>query len=562
MRRILFQLLLALSGVSASSQIIMNFDGKKYDVSDVDSIVFRNIEIPSATTCMEKTNEYSIFVEALRRTGLADSLIANEKENEYMMANPTDRDGNPVYYPKRCDIGWTIFAEKDVVFKAYGINDFNDLVAKCKEWYGNPSWYDFLKERSIKVSTGTDYTHEWNVVHMFVSYHIVRAKMAIDELVYEKTEMNSRYWNYCFGYEPQAYYETLLSGTLMKVWATDTRKDHLEPALWLNRYVKNNTLTDQFGTFGSETMHPLIYSGAQIDRSATIQTINACVHSINNVLLYDNNARNAQHERMRFHVNQILPELATNGIMRATISEISAFNNNGIGDVMAFPIDYFDNLRIYSEFTVLRYHVTNMWRALESTYFRGWGIFDFSIRLPHVPSGKYEVRYLYTPSSYTYNIDFYIGNSSDSLSMQKVSTLETPKNPYNENMGYVQINPEEYEYGIESSKEMRKKGFMYAPASFSRGTYNTITDKLSVTDDDPYAACKRMTGSTSCRTESGYGTMMLRYIIGVVDIKQSQECWLRFKTDSLVYYKYWMLNFIELVPTDVAENTTYMEDWY
>jgi len=568
MKNKIIQLLIVLFSVSANAQIIMTFNDKKYDISEIDSIVFRSVNIPSATTCMEKTNEYSIFVEALRRSGLADSLVTNEKGKEYLMDNPTDRDWNRLYYPKRCDIGWTIFAEKDVAFNANGINNFNDLVVKCKEWYGNPSWYDLLTERGVKISTGTDYTYEWNVVHMFVAYHIVRAKMAAGELVYERNTNNYAYWNYCFGYEPQAYYETMLSGTLIKVWATDTRWDHLEPELWLNRYVKNNTLTDQYGTFGSDAMHPLIYSGAQVDRNSSIETLNAYIHSIDKVLLYDSNAHDAQHERMRFHINQILPELATNGIMRANPAQISYLNGGWDGNRVAFPLDFFDNLCCYDEYTVLRYNVTNMWRALESTQLQGWNKFDFSIRIPHIPSGKYEIRYLYAPMSRAGEIEFYISNSNDSSTMKKMSVLDATINPNESDMGYIQINPDEGEYGINSGKLMRQKGYMYAPASFSRGTYNTITRKLSITNDDPYAACKQMTGSTSCRTENGYGTIMLRYILGTLDIKQSQEYWIRIKGCNLnpimggPESTSWMLNFIELVPTDVADNDTYMEDWY
>ena len=162
MKNRIIQLLIILFSVSANAQIIMTFNDKKYDISKIDSIVFRSVEIPSATNCMEKTNEYSIFVEALRRTGLADSLVTNVKEKEYLMDNPTDRDGYySLYYPKRCDIGWTIFAESDDVFNTYGIKNFTDLVIKCKEWYGNPSWYDLLTERGVIVSTGTDYTYEY-----------------------------------------------------------------------------------------------------------------------------------------------------------------------------------------------------------------------------------------------------------------------------------------------------------------------------------------------------------------------------------------------------------------
>ena len=105
---------------------------------------------------------------------------------------------------------------------------------------------------------------------------------------------------------------------------------------------------------------------------------------------------------------------------------------------------------------------------------------------------------------------------------------------------------------------------MRAPASFSRGTYNTITDKLTVPDiNDPYSAVKQMTGGTSCRTEAGYGTMMLRRVVATIHINQSDDTWFRIKnlisTDPELG---WSFDFMELCPTSVANSQTMMEDWY
>lgn len=566
-KRITLLTLLFFPALIAGAQIMMSIGGKKYNISEIDSISFINIDVPSATTSMDANGEYSIFCEALRRTGLADSLNITDKGKVYEMTLPKDRDSNVLFYPKRSDVGWTVFAEKDAVLNAAGINSFDALAQKSKEWYGNPDWYDLLKEKGIQVSTGTDYENEWNVVHMFVAYHIVRGRMAVNELVYEKTPEREYSWNYCFGYEPQAYYETMLRGTLLKVWATDTQSNHMNPALWINRYVKNNTLTDQYGTFGSDAMHPLMYSGAQIDRAGSIEATNAWVHSINQVLLYDRNARDAQHERMRFTQNQLLPELASAGIMRATPAQVSNWNKGMDGNRIAFPLDYFDNVRCYSENMVLRYNVMWAWRALESTQFQGWGDFDYAIRLPRVPSGKYELRIIYPPMHRGGKVEYSIGNNDDPSSMTKINTLDATLDPNLADFGYVVIGNDN-SFGIEAEKVMRTNGYMYAPASFSRATYNSITTKLIVTGDDPYSAARQITGPTSCRSESGYGTMMLRYIIGTVDMKQSEDCWLRIKLNNMVhenmsvYEAGWILNFIELVPTDVAENGTYMEDWY
>ena len=191
MKRILSQLLLLLLTVAASAQITMTLGGKKYKVSEVDSIVFKYVDIPSVTTCMNNAGDYSILAQALVKTGLADSLITYEKGNDYEVNSPTDRDGNMLYYPKECNIGWTVFAEKDEVFRAMGINNFDDLAAKCREWYGNPTWFDLINEKGINISTGSDYNNEWNVVHMFVAYHIVRANMPVDRLLYERNNQTS-----------------------------------------------------------------------------------------------------------------------------------------------------------------------------------------------------------------------------------------------------------------------------------------------------------------------------------------------------------------------------------
>ena len=103
-----------------------------------------------------------IFYEALEKTGFVDSLMVDKKYNADGTAKtydyggiPTDRDGNSLYYPKECMVKWTVFAETDDVFRANGINSFDDLRKKCAAWYENCSaWYDYVREKGITISTG------------------------------------------------------------------------------------------------------------------------------------------------------------------------------------------------------------------------------------------------------------------------------------------------------------------------------------------------------------------------------------------------------------------------
>lgn len=550
-------------------QTKLNVGGKQYVASQIEKITYEEIEINNSV--LDEINEcpaYSIFAEALKKTGLCDSIAGFDpyaKLHIYNVENPTDRDGRNLYLPKTKRQKYTIFAESNDVLAANGITSFGDLAKKCAEWYGNAGeWYDYIKEKNITISTGNDYTNRFNVVNMFVAYHILKAGMAVDQILYEKNADTNSSWNYCFGYEPQAYFETMLPNTLVKAWELNpkTTKD-----IYLNRYRKNNTLTDQIATFGSDATHPIIYEGAKVNREGSLESHNGYVHSIDKPLVYDKNAKDALHERMRFDVATILPEIINDGLRFATASTVSTWNNGGDGNRVAFAQDYFDNLKCYDNRTVLRYNVMGAWRALESHQFQGWDTYDYALKLPHVPSGRYELRIIYPPMSRGGQIQYYIGSSSDLKDMQAMGEpLDAIANPYEDpSIGYEDIFYMADDYGMKSDAVMRKNGYMRAPASFSRGTYNTITDKLTYDENDIYSAARQMVAkstNTSCRTESGYGTMMLRRIIGTLDIKQGEDYWLRIKNLLDDPNLGWSFDFLELVPVDVADSKDMHEDWY
>ena len=524
---------------------------------------------------VEGEKDLSIFYAALEATGYTDTLMIERKNNPDGTAitydlgnNHNDRDGNVLYYPKECMIKWTVFAETDDVFRAAGINNFDDLKAKCAEWYGNCSgWYDYIKEKNIKISTGDDYTSKFNVVNMFVAYHILRAGMPIDRIVYEKNKQTDASWNFCFGYEPQEYFETMLPNTLLKVWETNpkTSKD-----LWLNRYLTNNTLTAKLGMFGmpGDGDHTLVFRGVSVDRNSSVETLNGYIHRIKGILKYDQNAKDALHERLRLDSSTFLYELINNGLRGATPSEVSTLNGGGDGNRVAFHNTYFDNIVCYNPGTLLRFNVMGAWRAHNSDQFQGWDVYDFAIKLPHVPTGDYELRIIYPPMGRGGLMQFYLGNSSKQSDMVAIGIpFDACANPHEDaTFGYEPIqtldeNPES-DFGVECGQRMHVRGYMYAPASFSRGTYNTITDPLSYNENDIYSAASQITGSTSCRSETGYGTMMLRRIITTQRFEQGQDYWLRIKNLVNDANLGWSFDFIELVPLDIVNSQTMSEDWY
>jgi uncharacterized surface protein with fasciclin (FAS1) repeats len=519
--------------------------------------------------------DLSIFYAAFEATGYADSLLVDKKVNPDGTAitydlgtNHNDRDGNSLYYPRECMVKWTVFAETDDVFRAQGINSFEDLKAKCVEWYGNcGAWYDYINEKGITISTGDDYTNKFNVVNMFVAYHILRAGMPIDRIVYEYNSDTKESWNFCFGYEPQEYFETLLPNTLLKVWETNpmSTKD-----LWLNRYLTNNTLTSKLGLFGmpGDGDHNLVFAGVPVDREHSEDALNGYIHRIKGILKYDQNARDALHERLRLDSSTFLYELINNGLRAATPKYVSTLNGGGDGNRVAFENTYFDNITCYNPGTLLRFNVMGAWRAHNSDQFQGWDVYDFAIKLPHVPTGDYELRIIYPPMGRGGLMQFYIGNSPRQSDMVAIGIpFDACANPYEDaTMGYEDVvsraDDETSDCGVESDQRMHVRGYMRAPASFSRGTYNTITDPLAYDERDIYSAASKIIGSTSCRTETGYGTMMLRRVITTQRFEQGKDYWLRIK--NLVNDKNlgWSFDFVELVPLDIVNSQSMKEDWY
>lgn len=506
-----------------------------------------NAVVPRSSRYIDETlkrlDGYSLFSEALQRTGLADSLKVASKNKEYTITDHADTNGNELYYPTECKLGFTIFAESDELLASKGITTFDQLVAYANNVYGGAaSWYDYLGEVNATVSTGDDYTNRFNALNMFVAYHILPMSMAQDQLVFENKSGVSpsvSKWNYVNGGEPYDYYATMLPNTLIKIW----EPSQVTKTLYINRYKTFNTLTDEVGTMGSDGMHTLVYKGVEIERQ-DIMAYNGYIHPIKDILVYDQQVPNGVlHERMRFEATTFLPEFINNGFRYMSMTEVSNLNGGGSGARIAFPLDYFDDVVCYTSETTLRYNVKGDYRAYQADAFQGWGQYDLAVRLPHVPSGTYEFRIFYSPMAHGGMMQFYIGTSQN---VQEMLALDIPLDvridEEDPRIGWTPFY-EEDDLGVASDEAMRNRGYMRAPCSF-RGHPDGTGDMQS----------------NNCR---GDGTVTLRRILGRVQMKQSQDYWFRIKnvipdeTDLK-----WQLDFIELVPVDVVDNDMYSEDWY
>ena len=530
----------------------------------IDSVIPRNTRLLSEE--MERMDEFSIFYDALRLTGLDKAISQTRKDVEYTITDATDTDGTPLFHPDECKVMFTVFAETDDVMAKNGIHNIDDLIRYANSVYANAKdWYDYANETGVSISTGDDYTNRFNTLNMFVAYHILYAGMPEDELVYERSPkwLRAQTWNYTNGAQPFDYYETMLPNTLLKIWQPEPML--AKKSLYINRCIEKNTLTDELGTMGSAAMHPLVEGpGLNIkinrttDKAAdtpwNIQTFNGYIHTIQDMLIYTADVpKKVLHERMRFDSTTFLVEFINNGIRMSTSTEISALNGGGSGSRVAFPLNYFDNVVSYTPLNNFRYNVKGAYNAWQSDTFQGWGNYDLAIKLPPLPTGIYEFRIFYTPMGHGSMMQFYMG---ESRSLQSMMALDIPLDSRiaidDPRIGWT-IFTEEDDLGIASDAAMRNHGYMRGIYSYAdhaeRGDLNTNPGVINDQRNMRYTT----TGNNS-----------LRKLFSPRNYRQSDEHWFRIKnvipgeSDKLK----WQFDYIEFVPLDVVNNDQYAEDWF
>ncbi len=484
-------------------------------------------------------DEYSLFSQALKVTGLADSLTNISRTDFDHVDKPN------FYLPEKCELGYTIFAETDDVLAERGIHNIDDLKAYADEIYakcaepGN-GWYDYARNHGIQISTGTDYKNPWNTLSMFVRYHILDYKIPYDKLVHNHNQISK--------VTLVEYYETMLPYTLLKITRNNNR-------LYLNRQIANNSLTDLIAELGTAGMHTVLFNGIEmVGDKGQYASVNGYIHSLKDILVYDQGVpEKALNERMRFDDTAFLGEMMSNSFRRISDSEVRALNGgkegadgNLSGNYIRIPPGFLKDLVIYNGDDTRLYYLPGQssgWSNYQGDEFNCKGRFDFAFRLPPVPDDTYELRIGYTANGNRGMLQFYLGSSSElsdmkaldiPLDMRVVPDGSATADAPDVNTGWCNWNSCD-DKGVETDANMRNLGYMRGPLYYTVGI-NTGNYARSNRED-------------------------LRRIIAKQPFEQG-EYWLRFKTvlegDAWQFH----LDYIEFCPENVYNNSQYAEDMY
>ena len=485
------------------------------------------------------SDHFSLFSMALKATGLADSLSEQSRKNFAPVDNTRG-----FYLPEKCELGYTIFAETDEVFAEKGITELEQLADYAASIYAKSGeegagWYDYARKNHIEISTGTDYKNPWNVLSMFVRYHILKFKVPFDKLVNDHNQTSK--------VTLVEYYETMLPYTLVKVTRNASKR-------MLNRWIANSSLTDMVAELGSNAMHTVLFEGIELaGQKEQIPAVNGYIHPIKSLLVYDENVpRGALNERIRIDDASIFGEMMSNSFRRISDSEVNAMNGGKTGtdgdlsgSYIRIPPGFFENLSIYNGDDTRLYYLpgqSNGWSNYQGDEFNCKGNYDFAMRLPPVPEGTYELRVGYTAELARGMLQFYLGSSSELTTMK---ALDIPLDMRIIPVNNSNLSPDVYtgwcdwtrldDKGVESDGNMRNLGYMRGPLYYTVGVNSGNYARNNPKD--------------------------LRRILTRQHFDQG-EYWLRFKSVIDNSSAQFHLDYIEFCPENVYNNTRYVEDMY
>lgn len=497
--------------VNKNSRIIQKDDSVTNGVVHVVDRVIKssNDFLPAL---MEENPKLSLFCQALRLTGIADSLT-KYNDDTYTIGPDSAWDGGigvakgikvpygtandgsaskqcPTWFPEKRQFKFTAFVETDSIYKLHGINNIDDLKAYAKQIYD-----ESYPEDAGKYDA--DFRDRRNPLNRFVSYHLINRMGAREYWVHCKGDI---YVNKCLYniYDPEDYFETMAPHTLVRFSCPASEE------VYMNRVgLRSNAQVR--GVRVLKTTE----EGDEYQKSCK----NGLYLYIDDILTYSSNVRNnVLNRRIRIDGSSLSPDFM-NGHAR--------MENMGKNEMMiGFKQGFLADFKFHNSKTFIGCGNEQVgWR-----HYQGSGVcitgekFDASVKLPPVPhDGTYEVRLGYSLGDDRGIAQVYLNNEPCGIPISFRN--------FDGNTGWEPDDPDDDEKTKAVDKSMRNRGFMKAMDSYG-------------SSDEPF------------RTY----TNTVRRILTRQYMRANEEYWLRFRQILDGSTLYMSIDYIELCPKDVYDS--------
>lgn len=363
-------------------------------------------------------SRFSLFYEALVLTGMADSirLMVDESYEQQTGITTNIRGATNLSTPPTRKYGFTVFMESDsLLATSVGIRTVDDLKAYAARVYDEV----YPEDKAV-----SDYTDRRNSLNRFVSYHIV------DKMLYANEFITTTMQDYAIPntvlYE---YMETLCPNTLMEVQSGNLfnkRKDGTAIRILTKDHVAQNGI----------------------------------YHEIDRIMVYDKGMEeDVLNKRIRMDVASLMPELMNNKLRGA--------KQDGSFQTYVFLPGYFKNMS-FTEASDVVYWGSQGWRNYQGDEILVGGKYDFTLRIPPVPAGTYQVRLGYIANSSRGVAQIYVDGEAAGIPLDMTILASNPLIGWEKDANTT-------DNGVENDKMMRNRGYLKGPNTI---WYTNKTDVL------------------------------------------------------------------------------------
>ena len=403
----------------------------------------------------------SVMARLIENCGLIDSL-RQVKDERYEKLYKTGAFPSfnwqlrswPIPAPEHRKYGFTLFAETDDFWEEELGKDRRDITIKdVIEWLEDKGYYpDAVNDEN--------YRDENNLLNLFVTYHLLPARIPVDKLALHYNEKGFNYKNK--NMKPTipvwAHYVTFGKRRLLRIWESAESKGP-----YLNRFPKlyNGRQEDYHEMDCTEENQ-----GVEIrtdEHSGVVKLINAIIYPIHEPIAYTENVRNQLAKvRLRYDAWELQPE-AMNNDMRLVSKTDACWYFSSDPDKQ-----YFENLTVNSKQTrfMLLSGRDQSWPNYQGDEVLAEGVYDITIKCPPVPkTGIYEIRMGVSTYSGTRGIcQVYWGPRKEQLVAQGIPVnMQLGGNSAGNMLGWETDVADDDDYNAEVDKKMRNNGFLKGP---------------------------------------------------------------------------------------------------
>lgn len=461
---------------------------------------------------MEQDTTISIFVEALKRTNMVDSLTKFIDETYSCSADsvkgeqylPKIRYGgrdNIQHFPEKRYFKFTAFVERNEVFHRYGIWTVDDLNEYAKKVYHKTFPQDGEQYDTL-------WTNRKNPLNRFVSYHLMDRIGTYSDWA-PTGDILTRCCKTTIA-DAEDFWQTMLDTEGMIRFSRHKNTEQL----YANRKGKDGSICK-----GVKVLDAL--ESGKAEQNA----LNGIYHYLDDILVYDTNTRdNVLNCRMRIDATTLSADFMNQncrGHYGQREDEIYGLKNN-----------FIKGWKVLDGTSIVAVHCDSpFWSSYLGNALCIRGEYDVEIDLPQPPPGTYEVRLAYVAGEERGVVQVYFNNEPCDIPVDLTRGVWDPE--IGGNLDDANMTEEEI---LANDKAMHNRGYLRAMDSYG---------KLDWPEQQSF------------RTDS---KEHVRRVLTTQQFESGKKYKLRFRQVSKGDLE-WSFDYIELCPKSVYASPA-GEDWH